>query len=212
MTKSIHLLDEEELKLLEKSIGPERDKLLLKILYETGCTVNEAVRIRIDDLDLFGGKINFPAENTKSKKAKTSIISRELAETIKEYLEKKQQEEKKRSDEKPKGQPSNYLFSTRQSGRMTTKRVRQLLQKHGQKAGIGKVLPQMIRYAHIIHAINKGLPLEAIAKQTGLDKIRIIQIYDATSQEEPQEQYIKLFKGDTDKERTLKEYLEKKDE
>ena len=185
--KRIQYLSIVDISKLEKAIQNKRDSLILKILYETGCTVNELVNIKSDDIDSAHNRITFPANITKSKNSKTAMISKGLDKDITSY-----------NDEKEKaGIKSNFIFSSRQSESMTTKRARQLILSYGKKAGLGKVLPQMIRYAHVLHAVEKGLPLAAIEKQTGLDKIRLVQIMDAVTKEEPDNAYASFFGGDS---------------
>lgn len=183
--KRIHYISREDVMKLEGSINSKRDRLILEVLYETGCTVGEAVKLKKDDLDVANKQIGFPAEITKSKTPKTSRISERLSSELDSYLEEREKE----------GEKSRYLFSSRQSESMTTKRVRQLVQKYGRKTGLGKILPQMIRYAHVMHAVEKGLPLAAIEKQTGLDKIRLVQIMDTVKRQEPDDIYLSFFSG-----------------
>ncbi|HII71956.1 TPA: site-specific integrase [Candidatus Woesearchaeota archaeon] len=184
--KRIQYISSEEIVKLESSIKQKRDRLLLKILYETGCTVNEAVNIAKDDIDGAHNRISFPGSITKSKQAKTSIISQELAAKITSYTDELEKE----------GIKSRYLFASRQSESMTTKRARQLILLYGKKAGLGKVLPQMLRYAHVLHAAEKGVPLEAIERQTGINKIRLVQIMDSVTRQEPADDYMKFFGSD----------------
>lgn len=181
--KRIKYLSDEEICLLEKAIGLERDRILLEILYETGCTIKEAVNLSVDDIDTAHCGINFPAESTKSKTPKTATISTDLNKRIIEFL----------GEREKQGTTSRYLFCTRQSEQMTTKRARQLFSHYGIEAGLGKILPQMIRYAHVIHAVDQGIPLNAMKKQTGLDKIRLVQICDAISKPDVEDPYRRFF-------------------
>ncbi|MBU0456666.1 MAG: site-specific integrase [Nanoarchaeota archaeon] len=181
--KVIRYLSNDEFNSLKNKINDNRDKLILNILYETGCTVNELVKIKTKDID-FGKKIiKFPPESTKSNKLRTSFISKELAKEIEKFTEKNS---------------SQHIFTTRQGSGITTKRIRQLIQNYSQKAGFGKINPQVIRYTHIAHALEKGIPLTAIQKQVGMERLRIVQIYEALVPEEKEGNYDKFFeKGDS---------------
>ncbi|MFC1723895.1 tyrosine-type recombinase/integrase [Nanoarchaeota archaeon] len=195
--KRIQYLSPDDISKLESCIHTPRDIILLKIFYETGCTVKEAVGIKEEDVDAVHGQITFPAENTKSKILKRAMISKELGRMIVEFVE----------HQHKSGVKSKFVFSSRQSSQMTTKRARQLILKFGKKADLGKVLPQMVRYAHVIHAVRKGIPLDAVARQTGLEKIRIVQICDAVSGEELPNQYLKFFGDKDEEEKKLDEYM-----
>ncbi|MBW3004048.1 site-specific integrase [Candidatus Woesearchaeota archaeon] len=177
--RGITYLSIKELHRFVNSISSTRDKLIVKTLFETGCTVNELIHIKIDDIDFTKNVIYFPAESTKSNKQKRSIISRSLASKIKVYVKDCKQE---------------YLFSTRQSAMMTTKRVRQLVQFYGKLANFPEKLnPQTLRYSHIAHALENGISLIAIQEQTGLEKLRLMQIYEAILPETAKDVYTKFF-------------------
>lgn len=159
----LNYLSNEEIHKLLNFISSQRDRLLVRILFETGCTVNELIQIKNKDIDSKQNVIRFPASSTKSSHAKVSCISKSLSSDITEF-----------------NAQGEYLFSTRQSALMTTKRVRQLIQFYGKNAGFPtKLNPQVLRYSHIAHALETGIPLNAIQEQTGLEKLRLMQIYEA---------------------------------
>ncbi len=68
-----------------------------------------------------------------------------------------------------------YVFCTRQSKKISEKRVRQLVQEYTKKIGTA-INPIMLRYYHIAHAYLNGVFIEEIAKQLGLTKFRIFQV------------------------------------
>ena len=162
--KTVHYLGKNEFTRLVNQISDERDKLILLVLYETGCTVNEVVHIKLNEMDFTKRHIRFPAESTKAGKSKISSISLDLVNKLQKFTH---------------NFTTTYLFSTRQSGMITTKRVRQLIQSYSKKAGLGKVNPQIIRYTHVARALEKGIPLLAIQKQLGMERLRLVQIYEA---------------------------------
>ncbi|MEA3430535.1 MAG: tyrosine-type recombinase/integrase [Nanoarchaeota archaeon] len=173
---SIAYLSIKEIHKLINSISSQRDKLLVRILFETGCTVNELIHIKVKDLDFKQNSIHFPASSTKSNKSKVSKISKSLLSNLKQFAS------------------GVYLFSTRQSAVITTKRVRQLIQFYGKIAGFPtKLNPQVLRYSHIAHALENGISLKAIQKQTGLEKLRLMQIYEATQPEAANDVYNNFF-------------------
>lgn len=174
--RGITYLSIKEIHKLLNSVSSKRDRLLIKILFETGCTVNELIQIKVKDVDSKKRTISFPASSTKSKRPKLSKISKSLLSEINKFAD------------------GVYLFSTRQSAMMTTKRVRQLIQFYGKKAGFPtKLNPQILRYSHIAHAVENSISLKAIQKQTGLEKLRLVQIYDAIQPESADDVYNKFF-------------------
>jgi len=177
--KVICSLSRSELARLKNQIQNERDQLILQILYETGCTVNELVNIKYNNINVKSKTIKYPSDVTKTKKSRVCFISRKLIGDLKKYT---------------RGENFVYLFFTRQSSNITTKRVRQLIQSYGKKAGLGKINPQVIRYTHIAHALERGIPLTAIQKQVGMERLRMVQIYESLVPEEKEGDYDKFWK------------------
>lgn len=131
-----------------QSIPNERDRLLAKFLYESGCSVSEVCELKTTAVHP-DGAVQF--DNRRAN------ISAELAKKLLENA-------------------STYIFSTRQAATITAKRVQQILKPYLSAVHKGKVTPHLLRYTHIIHAYNQNIPLHAISQQTGLTTIRLAQI------------------------------------
>jgi site-specific recombinase XerD len=148
---------------IKKMIDPVRDmrdKLLIKILYETGCSLTELVYIKVADIQ----KNKIKISDKESKKFRYSRISQKLYSDIMNYV---------------KGNNlsnDSFVLSTKKSQRISEKRVRQLVQYYAIKAGLGKINPQMFRYYHIMHSYENGVFIENIAEQLGIKRFRIFQI------------------------------------
>ncbi|MFH1396750.1 MAG: tyrosine-type recombinase/integrase [archaeon] len=177
--KVIQSLSRGELVRLRSQIQNQRDKIILQILYETGCTVNELVNIKYNNINVKSKTIKYPSDITKTKKSRICFISSKLVNELKKYT---------------RGENFVYLFVTRQSYNITTKRVRQLLQSYGLKARLGKINPQVIRYTHIAHALERGITLTTIQKQVGIERLRMVQIYESLVPEEKEGEYGKFWK------------------
>ena len=149
------LLSLKELRELISSISNMRDKLMIRILYETGCDLNELVSIKVEDI--LGNKI-------KIRNIRYVKISGKLAKDLKFYI-------KGNSLSK-----DSNIISTRQSKKISQRRVRQLIQGYTEKKGYGKINPQMFRYYHVAHAYLNGVYQENMAKQLGIKTYRIFQI------------------------------------
>ena len=157
---SLQYLSLREVKNLIDSIENIRDKLSLRILYETGCTLRELVNIKVKDIQ--GNKIK--VVDPETKEIRYPQISSKLSKDIKLYI---------------KGNAlTGYLIATRQSSKISEKRIRQIIQKHTKKVFSIKINPQSFRYYHIAHAYSNGVLLETIAKQLGITTFRIFSIID----------------------------------
>ena len=137
-----------------------RDALLLRILFETGCSVAELASIKVGDFS--------PADDASSNPTisfsnpdRSSVISPSLASSLGSFISKRGRK------------PSEFAFSQQPQKPFSVKRIEQII------SAIDKTLtPQDIRYLHIAHAASRGLTPDAIAAQTGLSRQRILQIID----------------------------------
>jgi len=159
----ISYLSIKELKGLIRISKVLRDDLIISILYETGCTVSELVNIRIVDFDFEKNRLTIEWENARNNQTRQVYISNNLIMKIKEYIKENPHRE--------------YLFYTRQSPQMTTKRICQLVKKYCILSGLKEFTPQILRYTHIVHAYQKKIPLDAIQRQVGLKRSRAIEIF-----------------------------------
>lgn len=166
MSKRIRYLNSNEYDRLKEIVELLRDKILISFLFETGCTVSELVDIQVKHLNPEENLITFPKEITKNKTERVVFISEELKNDILKFVSRR----KKVGD--------SFLFSSRESTKMSTKRVRQIVQAYSKEALDEILTPQVLRYTHIVRAIEKNIPLPAIQKQVGLDTLRMSQIYD----------------------------------
>lgn len=159
----IERLHPSQIDVLLSSVKHERDQLLLRVLYETGCTVAEVTSIKRVHIDPERNAISF----FSTHHPRTACISSSLGTRLLEYMAVLGNDELGNDD---------FLFSGRQSGRLTARRVRQIVEHYSEMILGRMVTPHVLRYTHIAHALEKGLPLHAIQSQVGLDDLRMAQI------------------------------------
>jgi len=140
-----------------------RDQLIIELLYETGCTVNELVNICSVDLDIKKSILKIRKQNARNNEARSVFVSVSLISKIEAFCK--------------ENKSSQYVFGSRQSNQITTKRVRQVVAKWCRDIGVSKASPQILRYTHIVHAYQKNIPLDAIRSQVGLKRSRAIEIF-----------------------------------
>jgi integrase len=149
---------------LQKSIDSVRDRLILQILFETGCSVSDLSNV-------MAGDIRSPKEHTElcairfHNPLRFSAISSELSSHLVDYAKKR----KRKKDE--------FLFSQQPDKPFSMKRIEQILFAISQEKKI-LITPHNIKYLHIREALSKGLSPDTIAAQTGLSRQRILQISD----------------------------------
>jgi site-specific recombinase XerD len=140
-----------------------RDELIISLLYEIGCTVNELVNIKNKNFDFDQNLLKIQGKSARNKEQRYVYLSDKIISSIKKFQK--------------ANLNSDFLFFSRQSPTMTTKRIRQIVQKYLKTIGIEKAGPQILRYTHIVHAYQKKIPLDAIQKQVGLKRSRAIEIF-----------------------------------
>jgi site-specific recombinase XerD len=144
------------------SLSNIRDRIILQLLFETGCSVNELCAMKVSD---YIQPKDYPMLNKIRFANRTSVISETLSTEIKRYILFRN----RKSEE--------YLFSQNVKNPLSVKRVEQLVSAIYEN----KIKPMQIRYMHIVYAASKGLSPDTIGEQTGLSRQRILQILDAYS-------------------------------
>lgn len=157
---SLKYLSLKQIRLLIRSISDNRDKLMIRVLYESGCSLVELTNIKVKDI--LGNRIKII--NPETKEIRFSCISGKLAKDLRLYVLGNNFKK------------DAYLISTRQSSRISEKRIRQLIHEYTQKVFSEKINPQSFRYFHIAHAYSNGVLLENISAQIGITTYRIFQI------------------------------------
>ncbi len=171
--ESISYLGIDKINNLLHSQSSLREILIIRLLFELGCSFNELVNIRIRDIDFEHNLIRF---NLGSREKRSSKISKKTKLLILRYIQNKGIAEKKLV----------YLLSARIRP-LSTRRLNQILTKvlEGEN-------PQILKYSHIINAYKQGISLRAIQAQVGLTRQRIIEILMSID-ETDQDDYSKLF-------------------
>lgn len=166
---TIKYFKKEEWDKLRACIDSFRDKLIIEILYATGMRVREFTRVKIEDIDFQERFITIPAENTKTKTARTVWIPQEVLNEVKAYLK------------LTKGE-NDKLFN------LIPRRIQQLLKKYSKISGV-KATPHTLRHMHIVHSLLNKVPITAIQKQVGHKRLTTTQIYSDFAPEQVREAY-----------------------
>ncbi len=166
---SIKYLKKDEWQQLKGSIDNYRDKLIITLLYSTGMRVGEFTNLEVEDIDFPERFIRIPAENSKTRTARTIFVPWEVLNDLKAYL---------KLNRIKKGR----LFD------LTTRRIQQLLKKYSARAGV-KATPHTLRHSHITHALLDKVPITAVQKQVGHKRLTTTQIYSDLAPEQVRAAY-----------------------
>ena len=179
-----------------ENIDNYKHKLMMLLIYQTGCRVSEFVRIQLKHIDFEENSIYFPAENTKTKQRRTSFVSKGLINDIKSWL-KQSKRISVRSEKICNSE--EYLFSIRhkRKTKYTENRIRQIFQKYVNKAGLDRVYGEdskgrklriftihSLRHSHCMHSIHiHKLPIPIVQRQVGHKTLQATMAYCKPSDE-----------------------------
>ncbi|MGM5488137.1 MAG: tyrosine-type recombinase/integrase [Nanobdellota archaeon] len=177
-------LDPSEIRILLDRTATMRDRLLVLLLYELGCTLKELVALRVRDVVLETGSINISKAQTK-RCERQCLVSESTRGLLSTYL----------SEEGLNGRKLAYVFSSSHGGHMTVRRVTQRITSLLKQAGFAdRAHPQVLKYSHIVNAYHANVPVAAIHKQVGLTKHRLVSILLEIDQDSGLESYSRFLK------------------
>lgn len=141
-----------------------RNRLIIRLLYLTGCRVSELVSMAWGDLE--------PRESTgqvtilgKGQKIRTVLLPQPLWEELLDW----------RPVDAKEGDP---LVVSRKGGRLDVSQVRRIVRKAAERAEIGKpISPHWLRHAHATHALERGCPLHLLQASLGHSSLAVTGLY-----------------------------------
>lgn len=161
----------------------QRDRLLLEMLYATGVRVGELVSIKVKDIDLGSRSILILGKGNKERRV---TYGEYCDEALKMYLED--------GYKKLNVNNSPYLFLNNNSGVITERGVRYVLDQIIKKTSLNKsISPHVLRHSFATHLLNEGCDLLTVQKLLGHESISATQIYTHVSTDRLKEVYYNSF-------------------
>ncbi len=175
---------------------------MFRMIYELGCRVGEFVRIQLKHLDFGRSVVLFPAQNTKTRRARTSFLPRGLMNEIVSLLRSEGRMPRRGYAVR---RPESHLFYPpgRPKGFYCENRLRQIFRHYAGEAGLdheygldslGRKLHRLsvhsLRHSHIMAYIHlHQLPLPIVQRQVGHKSLRSTSVYLNPSDEAVAEAY-----------------------
>ena len=119
-----------------------RDSLLILVMYRHGLRVTEAIKLRLDALNLRQSSVW--VKRIKNSLSTQQPITGDELRAIKRYLA-------TRTDRLP------WLFVSERGHEMTRQAVNYIIKTTGERAGLGHVHPHMLRHSCGYYMANKGV-------------------------------------------------------
>jgi len=163
------VLTRDETQALIKATKAGRNRLLVEFLYSTGVRVSEAVKLKVDELDMkeriarvSGGKGN---------KDRIIILSSEWCKRFKRFIKRRKI-------------PSEFVFSKKNGKPISTDTVQRIVRSSAEKAGIRKkITPHSLRHSFGTHLLDAGEDIRKIQELLGHSNLSTTQIYTHVSYE-----------------------------
>jgi integrase/recombinase XerC len=160
-------------KMPEVAAFPERDRLLLELLYGCGIRNSELIGINVDDIRVSAEAILIRG---KGKKERYVPFGGSAASALRTYLPERQ----KLLAASKKITPA--LLLNRRGGRLTVRSVGRIVKKIAVAKGLSPdVHPHTLRHAFGTHMLEEGADLRAIQEMLGHERLSTTQRYTQLS-------------------------------
>jgi integrase/recombinase XerD len=169
--KVLEVLTREEIQELEDGAGNERDRLIIRLLADTGMRVGELIQLRLSDIqpsNLEGGVLRVRGKGAKERLVPIPRLYRRLQ----RYIQR----------DRPKKTELDRLFVSSRRGpkgdyeALQVTAVQQMLRHLGRDIGLAKrVHPHLLRHSYATWALSKGMNPITLAKILGHSSLVMIQ-------------------------------------
>ncbi len=147
-----------------------RDRLILELLYSTGCRISELVMIDLDDIDFKRGRI---LVHGKGRKDRFVFVGAAAGEVLSAFLPCRRERLVRLGirDEKA-------LIVNANGQRITQRGVAGIIQKRIMEKGIAKkVSPHTFRHTFATHILDRGADIRVVQEMLGHSSLSTTQIY-----------------------------------
>ena len=173
-------LKENELRALLETPKRMRDRLIIKLLYETGIRVGELSALTIGDVDLDAGEITIQHAKRHREGRKVPIVNSWTRTMLRDYVGTR----KNRKDP---------LFVSNKRGPLSRRQIERLMFKYGTEVNLDKDKrhPHVLRHTHAVHALKSGIDLRTLQQNLGHSSIEVTAIYLTMDIDDRKEEYSK---------------------
>jgi site-specific recombinase XerD len=163
------MTEDETAKLIESAFAKDdlderglRDRAILETFYSTGMRISELVGLDQEHIDFIGGIVKVFG---KGKKERVVPIGEAALTAIRKYLDRRKKQ-------------SEVIFLNKNGKRITTRGVRDIVEKYIKRAGIKQgISPHTLRHSFATHLLNRGADLRTVQELLGHANLSTTQIY-----------------------------------
>lgn len=173
-------LKQDELKALLEAPKRMRDRLIIKLLYETGMRVGELTALAIGDVDLDAGEITIQEAKRHEEGRKVPLVNSWTKSMMRDYI----------GTRRVRKDP---LFVSNKRGQLSRRQVERLISNYGARIGLDKDKrhPHVLRHTHAVYALKSGIDLRTLQQNLGHSSIEVTAIYLTMDIDDRKEEYSK---------------------
>jgi site-specific recombinase XerD len=155
------VLSRKEIARITSAIENQTHRLIIELIYGSGLRVSEAVRLRVQEVNL--DELTIFVRGGKGRKDRITVLSPKLVEPLRRQMESKA--------------PSDYLFPGR-NGHLSTRSVQQIFERALKKAGVQKkATVHALRHSFATHLLEAGTDIRYIKELLGHKRLETTRIY-----------------------------------
>lgn len=160
-----------------------RDRAMLETLYASGIRVSELVGLDLLAVDLNDGVITVRG---KGKKERLALLGPDAITAVRRWLDDRAVLLKQVNKDTP------AVFLNNKGGRLTTRSVGRLLEKHLKTAGLDpRTSPHTLRHSFATHMLDAGADIRGVQELLGHKSLATTQVYTHVSTQRLQKSYQK---------------------
>lgn len=173
-------LKQDELRALLEAPRRMRDRLIIKLLYETGMRVGELAALTIGDVDLESGEITIQQAKRHKEGRKVPLINSWTKSMLRDYV----------GTRKIRRDP---LFISNKRSPLSRRQIERLIANYGEMVGLEKDKrhPHVLRHTHAVYALKSGIDLRTLQQNLGHSSIEVTAIYLTMDIDDRKEEYSK---------------------
>lgn len=157
----------------------ERDRLIVELLYSTGIRVSELINIKLNDINFYNNEIKILGKGSKER---IVIFNNTCREALYNFINNGRKALYKND--------TGYLFIGRNNGHISSKYVRDIINKIKVKAGVeGKISPHVFRHTFATDMLNNGADLVSVKDLLGHESLNTTSIYTHVTNEQIKKVY-----------------------
>lgn len=155
----------------------ERDRLLIRLLYKTGCRISELIQLKWHNVLDYGNSAGLLKVTGKGNKERNVMLSGKIWDELLAWRKDKSND--------------SWVFPGKGAKHLHRSTVNRLIDRLVAKAGIkANVSPHWLRHAHVSHALDRGAPVHLVQANVGHSDIRTTQMYCHARPTEGSSQYL----------------------